>query len=91
MYILIIFAILTLAQSIFIYSKWSNIQDYRELGQDLADVSGLSRKQAYTKTIRVLGNVLSNFKTVLIIPIGIILFLNLIVSLILGGLLAIFF
>ena len=91
MYILIIFTILTLVQSIFIYSKWSNIQDYRELGRDLADVSGLSRKQTYTKTIRVLGNVLSNFKTILIIPVGIILFLNLIVSLILGGLLSIFF
>lgn len=74
------FLALTLIEFLIIWNKWSDVKDYQEMGQGIATFTGADNKKVYTKTVKVIGNVLKNFKKLLIIPIGIILLLNLVVS-----------
>mgnify|MGYP000312492955 FL=1 len=78
-------------QFLFIWVKWSDIRDYRELGTDIADMTGVSKKSFYEKLVRTFGFLWSNFKKMLIIPIVVIVFINFVVSLVLGGILSIIF
>lgn len=80
MIFLITFLALTLIEFLIIWNKWSDIKDYQEMGQGVASFTGADKKKVYTKTVTVIGNVLRNFRKLLIIPIGILLFLNLVAS-----------
>lgn len=88
MYSLIVFGVLTLIEFLFIWSKWSDIKDYQEMGKGVADFTGASKKKVYTKSVTMIGNVLANFKKLLLIPLGILLFINLLVSIVLGSIIS---
>jgi len=84
MYSLILFILVCLAQYMFFLWKRSDIREYQEIGSDVANLTGVDKHHVYKKSIRIVGNILNNFKTLLIIPIIILLILNLILSVIIG-------
>lgn len=88
MYSLMVFGVLTLIEFLFIWSKWSDIKDYQEMGKSVADFTGTSKKKVYTKSVTMIGNVLGNFKKLLLIPLGILLFVNMVVSIVLGSIIS---
>ena len=86
MYSFILFITLTVIETIFILWKWSDIKDYQEVASSVASVSGLGKQPIYLKVIGIFGQILRNFKSILIIPIAIILIINVIISIIFGSL-----
>jgi len=91
MFTILVFTILVAVQFGFLYMKWSDIQDYRELYNGVTDATGISAHKKHKALIVVISKVLSIFQKLIIIPIVVLLVADLIVSLILGGILAIIF
>jgi len=64
--------------------KWSDIQDYKEIGEGVASITKLDKNKHYSKFVKIAGWVLKKFKVLLFIPAIILIFANLIASSILG-------
>jgi len=88
--ILLIFIIITFVQAIFIWMKWQDIQDYHQLGISAAGLLNVDRTSIYIKFLKLMSWILTMLKRFIIVPICILLFINFILSLVLGGLLSIF-
>ena len=86
MYSLIVFITLVTIQGGFIYWKWSDIKDHKETVAQVAELTGVTEKTFYQRTISFFGFLIGNFKNLLIIPISLLLVVNAILSLILGTL-----
>tara|TARA_R110000772_G_scaffold17946_3_gene50102 strand:+ start:209916 stop:210200 length:285 start_codon:yes stop_codon:yes gene_type:complete len=86
MYSFILFITLTVIETIFILWKWSDIKDYQEVANSVASASGLGKQPVYQKALTIFGNIFSNFKSLLFIPIALILVINLIISIFFGSL-----
>lgn len=86
MWILGIFLLLSLIESGVVYYYWSRVHDVVELGTELG---GKVINTKYKNLAMNLVAKIKNYKKLLWIPVGIIIFVNFIVSLILGGLLMI--
>ena len=87
MFTLIIFTILCAIEFAFVYMKWNDIQDYKEIGEGVANITKLDKNKHYSKFVKIAGWVLNKFKVLLIIPLIILLLANLIASSILGTIL----
>lgn len=85
MEILIIFLFLCLLEYGFYYWKKSKVNDYQEIVLGVADITTLNNKDAYKRSVIFLSNMLNMFKRFLWPMVIIILFINFIISLILGG------
>ena len=87
MYTLIILGSLCLIQFLFVWWKWSEINDLKEIATDVVVVTGLTRNQKFSKAKRIGTRVVlfvGRFKKLLIIPIIILFLINLVFSTILG-------
>lgn len=98
MYTFITFGIICFIQSVFIWIKISEIKDYKEMietfGTSILGMTKeeyLSSNKYYSASVRFFAYLWRNFKKVLIIPIMFILFINFVISLILGGVLSLIF
>jgi hypothetical protein len=91
MYTTIIFLLLCLAEGGFVYWKWSEIEDYRNLGKDVAIATGVEKNRQYSAFIRIAGRVLGVAKYLLIILVPVLLIVNLIIASILGTILSFIF
>ncbi len=88
MYTLIIFIILTLVEGIYIWMKWDEIQEYKEIGQEVAKITKVDQDSRYQKVVQILGR-LWNYAKPMFYALGVLLLIiNLIVSLILGTILS---
>ena len=84
MYTLLIFLILTLVEGIFIWMKWDEIQEYKEIGQEVAKATKIDQDHRYKTVVQILGR-LWNYAKPLFIVLGIILLIvNLLLSIIIG-------
>ncbi|MEK6828567.1 MAG: hypothetical protein AABY15_00375 [Nanoarchaeota archaeon] len=84
MYTLLIFLILTLAEGIYIWMKWDEIQEYKEIGQEVAKATKIDQDHRYKTVVQFLGK-LWNYAKPMFVFLGIVLlFVNLIIALILG-------
>jgi hypothetical protein len=84
MYSLIFFLVLTLAQYGFYIWKKSEVSDYQETATSLANFTTVDTHQLYKKSIIFLSNVVNIFKRFLWPAVIILLFINLMVSIIIG-------
>ena len=91
MYTTIILLLLCAVQAGLFYWKWSEIEDYREIGKDVATVTGLDKNKKYSTFVRIAGKFLKVGKYVLFILIPIVFIINLIVASILGTILSFIF
>ena len=73
------------------YWKWSEIEEYREIGQDIAIATGLEKHRKYGAFVRIAGKFLIVGKYVLIVLIPIVFIINLIIATILGTILSFIF
>jgi len=89
--ITIVFLLLCAIEAGLFYWKYSEIQEYRELGQDVAIATGVEKHRRYGAFIRIAGKVLGFTKYFLIIIIPLLLLANWIVALVIGSILNIFF
>jgi len=89
--ITLVFLSLCLIEAIIIWMKWNEIQDYRNLGKDVASVTGLDKNEKYGAFVRIAGKVLAYAKPILIVLGIVLLVVNYIAALIIGGILNIFF
>lgn len=88
MYTLIIFLILTLVEGIYIWMKWDEIQEYKEIGQEVAKMTKIDQDDRYKTVTQFLGK-LWNYAKPMFYALGVLLlFLNLIASFILGAILS---
>lgn len=88
---LIIFLILTIAEAIYLWSKWDEIQEYKEIGQEVASITGLDQNKKYQKVIQILGK-LWNYAKPVFYALGIALLIaNIIVAAILSTILGFIF
>jgi hypothetical protein len=69
----------------FLYLKWQDILDYTNIAGDLADVTTMTRRSWYIKLLRLVAKLVVFFKKVLIVPLILLIIVNLLISLILGG------
>lgn len=90
MYTTIILLLLCAVEAGLFYWKWSEIQEYRELGKDVAIATGLEKNGKYSAFIRIAGKALGVEKYLLIILIPVIFIVNLIIASILGTILSLF-
>ena len=88
MYITIILVLLCAVEFGVVYMKYSDIQDYREIGKDVAIVTGVDKNRRYSAFVRVAGKVLKMSSYLLWIIIPVIFVINLIVASILGTILS---
>ena len=86
MYSLVFFLVLSLAQYLFYLWKRSDLRDYQEVVNGVANFSGADKHRVYKKSVIFLNNMLGVFKGYLWIPVAIVLVLNGVVSLIIGSL-----
>lgn len=86
MYSLIVFLIICTAQYLFFIWKRSEVRDYQELGRAVADVTTLSKRKVYSRTIIFLSNVSMFLKKGILPVILFIMFLNSLISIIIGTL-----
>jgi len=87
MYTLIILTTLCLSQFLFVWWKWSEINDLKEIATDVVVVTGITKSDKYNKAKRIGTRLLlfiGRFKKLIIIPIVILFLINLVVSTILG-------
>ena len=84
MYSFILFLVITGLQYLFFIWKRSEVRDYQELAKGVADITTLSRRQVYSKSVRFLSNILIMVSKGLWFIIPVILFVNLMVSIIIG-------
>ena len=89
--ITIVFLLLCAIEAGLFYWKYSEIQEYRELGQDVAIATGVEKHRRYGAFIRIAGKILGFTKYLLIIIIPLLLLANWIVAIILGSILNFFF
>jgi len=89
--ITIVFLVLCAVELGIFYLKYNDIQDYKELGQDVAIATGVEKHRRYGAFIRIAGKILGFTKYLLIIIIPLLLLANWIVALILGSILNFFF
>jgi hypothetical protein len=86
MSILYIFIFLVVVQAGIFYWKKSEVDSYLEATQGVSEITKLNTTKVYKKSIIFLGNIASFFRKFLIAALSLLLILNLIVSVILGGL-----
>ena len=91
MYIWIVFLALTLLEGVVAWMKWDEVNDYAELGRDVSGLTGFDKKKAYSFVVKVLLKIKMVARWLLFIIIPAILLINLIVSLIIGGILELIF
>lgn len=83
------FILLSLIQAIYIYFKWDTINEYIELSKNIGGVVGVTNHIKFKRAVRVTAQVIRNFRSLLIIPIGLLTIINLIISFILGGIISV--
>ena len=83
----IVFIALCLAQYIFFIWKRNEVRYFQKVGNDVVNLTGANKHHVYKKSIRIIGNVLNNFKSLLIIPLIVLLVINLLSSLIIATIL----
>ena len=86
-----IFLLLCLIEGVIVYMKWSEIEEYRELGKDVAIATGLEKNRRYSAFVRIAGKVVGVAKYLLIILVPVILIVNLIIAGVLGTILSLIF
>lgn len=86
MYSFITFLIICLLQYLFFLWKRSEVRDYQEIGRGVADVTTLSKRQAFTRSVTFISNILVMLSRGLWVIIPVILFVNLMVAIIIGTL-----
>jgi len=91
MYITIILLLLCAVEIGLFYWKWSEIEEYREIGADVAIATGADKHRRYSAFVRIAGRLLKVGKYLLIVLIPIIFIINLIVATILGTILNLIF
>ena len=87
MYTFIILLLICASQGGFFYWKWSEIQEYRGIGKDVAAVTGLDNNKRYSAFIRIAGRILGLAKYLLFILVPVIFVVDFIVALVLGSIL----
>lgn len=91
MYTTIIFFLLCLLEGGFIYWKWSQYEEYKEMAKDVAIATGIDANRKYQAAVRIISW-LTGIGGILMIVLGVaLLFVNIIIALILGGILAFIF
>lgn len=91
MYTSIILLLLCAVEAGFIYWKWSEIEEYRELGKDVAIATGLDKNRRYSAFVRIAGKLTAIGKYILIALIPVLFIINLIIAAILGTILSLIF
>lgn len=91
MYTLIILLVLCAAEAGLFYWKYSEIQDYVDLGKGAARVTGADKHKHYGTFVKVASKFVSVGKVVLIVLIPIVFIINFIVASILGTILSFIF
>ena len=91
MFTTIIFLLLCLIEGVIFYLKWSQAQEYKEMTHDIAVATGVENNRKYKAAVRFMTKI-SGLGTIIMFVIGaLLLFVNLIIALILGGILAVIF
>jgi hypothetical protein len=91
MYTFIVFLLLCALEGGFVYWKWSQYQEYKELAKDAAIATGVDGNRRYQAAVRFMGK-LTGIGGFLMVILGIaMIFVNFIIALILGGILALIF
>jgi uncharacterized membrane protein YkgB len=91
MYTTIIFLLLCLIEGVIFYLKWDQAQEYKEMTHDVAVATGVENNRKYKAAVRFMAKV-SGIGTIIMLVIGVLLlFVNFIIALILGGILALIF
>lgn len=91
MSIWIVFLVLTTVEAYIVWMKWSDVNDYADLGKDVSNLTGFDKKKAYSIIVKILSKINIAGRWVLIIIVPLLLLLNLIISLVLGGILELIF
>jgi hypothetical protein len=89
--ITIVFLVLCVVEFGLVYWKYSEIQEYAEIGQKVASVTGVDNNKHYSKFIKIAAKVFGLAKYLLFIAVPVLLFANWIAALILGSILNFFF
>jgi len=89
MYIFLIFIALCAIEFLFFWWKWSDIQDYREIGKDVASITGIDKNKKYSAFVKIASKFFGFFKVFIIIPVILLVIINFIASLILGGIIGV--
>ena len=88
MYTFLIFIALCAIEFIIVKLKWDDIQDYREIGKGVASITGIDKNKKYSAFVKIASKFFGFFKVFIIIPIIIMVIINFIAALILGGLIS---
>ena len=91
MYTLIILLLLCAVEAGLFYWKYSEIQEYADLGKGVAKITGADKTKHYGMFIKIASKFLSIGKVVLIVLIPFIFIINCIVAAILGTILSFIF
>jgi hypothetical protein len=91
MFTTIIFLLLCAAEFGICYWKWSEIEDYRNLGKDVAIATGIEKNRQYSAFVRIAGRVFGVAKYLLFILVPVLIIANLIIAAILGTILSFIF
>ena len=81
MLILSIFLLLGVIEYAVVYFYWSKVSDVVEIGTEVGKAAPMKYKRIPLKIV----SFIKRFKKLILIPISIILFINFIISLVLGG------
>lgn len=84
MYTFLIFLILTAVEGIYLWMKWDQIQEYKEIGQEAAKITKLDQDHRYKTLVQVIGKLWNYAKPVFYILGIILIFVNLLVAIIIG-------
>jgi len=88
MYTIIILCLLCAVEFGLFYLKWSEIEEYVEIGDKITKVTGLANTKSYGKFVMVIGGFLKVGKYIMMIVVPVIFVVNLIVSAILGSIIS---
>jgi len=91
MYTLIILLLLCAVEAGLFYWKYSEIQEYADLGKGIAKITGADKTRHYGVFTKIAAKLLSIGKVVLIILIPVVFLINLAIASILGTILSFIF
>lgn len=91
MYTLIILLLLCAVEAGLFYWKYSEIQEYREIGQGVAEITGIDKNKKYSAFVKIAGKIIKASSFLLWIIIPVLFIANLIVASILGTILSFIF